>query len=111
MDERCQDRSGAPDSCWEACAECVDEVEALVELVDGVGVVVLEALGAASAPAIPAAAPPAASAPVTIVAPSSLETVISSDLLRSFRFGLCRPSFVTHLRAVVAPSESFDGCE
>jgi hypothetical protein len=48
-------------------------------------VAVSEVLGAAAAPAIPAAAPPAASAPVTIVAPSSLEMVISSDLLRSFR--------------------------
>jgi len=77
MDERCHDQSGAPRFLVEACAKCVDEVEALVELVDGVGVVVLEALGAASAPAMPAAPPPAANAPVTIVAPSSLETVIS----------------------------------
>jgi hypothetical protein len=76
---------GAPDFCCGAGAEGVDEVEGLVELVDGLGVAVLEVLGAAAAPAIPAAAPPAASAPVTIVAPSILEMVISSDLLQSFR--------------------------
>lgn len=52
--------------------------------VEGVGVVVavvLVELGAAAAPAIPEAAPPAASAPATIVAPSSLDVFIRSDLL------------------------------
>lgn len=42
---------------------------------------VLCVLGAAAAPAMPATAPPAASAPATIVVPSSLEMVIESDLL------------------------------
>jgi hypothetical protein len=71
---------GAPDLCCGAGAEGVDEVDGLVvELV----LAVLDALGAAAAPAMPAAAPPAARAPVTIVAPSSLEMVISSDPLRS----------------------------
>lgn len=39
----------------------------------GAGVVVVELVGAAEAPAMPAAAPPAASAPVTIVAWSILD--------------------------------------
>jgi hypothetical protein len=68
---------GATDFCCAARSEGIDEVEGLGELVDGPLVAVLEVLGAAAAPAIPAAAPPAASAPVTIVAPSSLEMVIS----------------------------------
>ena len=42
---------------------------------------VLWVLGAAAAPATPATAPPAASAPATIVAPRSLEMVIEADLL------------------------------
>jgi hypothetical protein len=44
--------------------------------------VVFCVVGAAAAPAIPAAAPPAVSAPATIVALSSLEMVIESNLLR-----------------------------
>jgi hypothetical protein len=39
----------------------------------GAGLVVVELVGAAEAPAMPAAAPPAASAPVTIVAWSILD--------------------------------------
>lgn len=46
---------------------------ALVELVGEVPCV----LGAAAAPAMPAAAPPVASAPATMVAPRSLEMVMS----------------------------------
>jgi glycerol-3-phosphate acyltransferase PlsY len=45
--------------------------------------VVLVVVGAAPALAIPAAAPPVASAPATMVAPSSLEMVIRSNLLGS----------------------------
>jgi hypothetical protein len=40
-------------------------------------------VGAAAAPAMPAAAPPVASAPATIVAPSILEMRIGSNLLES----------------------------
>jgi hypothetical protein len=76
----CVPELGAPDLCCGAGAG-VDEVDGLV--VELVVLAVLDPLGAAAAPAMPAAAPPAASAPVTIVAPSSLEMVISSDLLRS----------------------------
>jgi hypothetical protein len=46
--------------------------------------VVLVELDAAAAPAMPVTAPPAASAPVTIVAPSSLEIVIATYLLGRF---------------------------
>ncbi len=54
-----------------------------VVAVEGVGLVavVLEELGAAAAPAIPETAPPAASAPATIVAPSSLDVFMRSNLL------------------------------
>jgi len=41
----------------------------------------LEELGAAAAPAMPATAPPEASAPATIVAPSILEMVMFENLL------------------------------
>jgi hypothetical protein len=76
---------GVPDFCWGVGVAGVDEVEGLaVELGVELVAAVLDALGAAAAPAMPATAPPAASAPVTIVAPSSLEMVISSDLLGSF---------------------------
>ncbi len=52
-------------------------------VVEGVPVVaaVLEELGAAAAPAMPETAPPAASAPATIVAPSSLDVFMRSNLL------------------------------
>jgi hypothetical protein len=52
---------------------------------EGVSVVggLLEELGAAAAPAIPETAPPAASAPATIVAPSSLDVFMRSNLLGS----------------------------
>jgi|HubBroStandDraft_2_1064218.scaffolds.fasta_scaffold112501_2 hypothetical protein len=51
----------------------VAAVAGVVVAVEGVVVAaVLEELGAAAAPAIPETAPPAASAPATIVAPSSL---------------------------------------
>lgn len=72
---------GAPDFCCGDGVEGVDEADGLV---DELVAAVLEALGAAAAPAMPATAAPAASAPVTIVAPSSLDMVISSDLLGSF---------------------------
>jgi hypothetical protein len=64
--------------------------------VDGLGVVgvvvvgvvvcvvvaaVLVELGAAAAPAMPETAPPTASAPATIVAPSSLDVFMRSNLL------------------------------
>jgi hypothetical protein len=72
-----------------------DGVDGVVEVgIDVVGVVavdvavegvvvaaVLEELGAAAAPAMPETAPPAASAPATIVAPSSLDVFIGSNLL------------------------------
>jgi hypothetical protein len=48
-----------------------------------VALVVLVVAGAAEALAIPAAAPPVASAPATMVAPSILEMVIGSNLLGS----------------------------
>jgi hypothetical protein len=57
-------------------------LDAGVVVVEGVVVaVVLEELGAAAAPAIPETAPPAASAPATIVAPSSLDVFMRSNLL------------------------------
>jgi hypothetical protein len=68
-----------------------DGVDGVVELdVDVVGVVavedvpvatVREELGAAAAPAMPETAPPAASAPATMVAPSSLDVFMRSNLL------------------------------
>jgi hypothetical protein len=70
--------------------------------VDGVLDCVLVVLAAVvvAAPALemPAATPPVASAPATMVAPSSLEMVIGSNLLGSIG-GVCRPSWVTSLRA------------
>ena len=54
----------------------------VVVAVEGVVVaVVLEELGAAAAPAMPEMAPPAASAPATIVAPISFDVFIGSNLL------------------------------
>jgi hypothetical protein len=58
------------------------DVVGVVVAVEGVVVAaVLEELGAAAAPAMPETAPPAASAPATIVAPSSLDVFIGSNLL------------------------------
>jgi hypothetical protein len=57
-------------------------VAAGVVAVEGVAVAaVLEELGAATAPAMPETAPPAASAPATIVAPSSFDVFMRSNLL------------------------------
>jgi hypothetical protein len=63
----------------------VDVVGAVDVAVEDVPVVaaVLEELGAAAAPAMPETAPPAASAPATIVAPSSLDVFMRSNLLES----------------------------
>lgn len=59
--------------------DCVVEAAVLVEL------------GAAAAPAMPETAPPAASAPATIVAPSSLDVFMRSNLLLGRSGGCCRP--------------------
>lgn len=72
----------APDLDWEPDRPCPrwDGVVGVVVL--GVDVMPVEPvapvlpLGAAAAPAMPAAAPPVASAPATIVAPSSFDTCI-----------------------------------
>jgi hypothetical protein len=48
-----------------------------------VGAAAFEELGAAAAPAMPEMAPPAASEPATIVAPSSLDVFMRSNLLGS----------------------------
>jgi hypothetical protein len=73
----------------------VGDVVAAVEVVDPVVVVaLLVESGAAGAPAMPAAAPPAASAPATIVAPSSLDVFIRSNLLGWV--ALCDRSIVHH---------------
>jgi hypothetical protein len=53
-------------------------------VVDG-EVEVLVELGAAAAPAMPETAPPAARAPATIVAPSSLDVFMGSNLLDGLR--------------------------
>jgi hypothetical protein len=77
----------------------VEEVE-LVELVGVAGADVADVVcvaGAAEALAMPAAAPPVASAPATIVAPSILEMVIGSDLL-GLDGGWCKPSCATALK-------------
>ncbi len=68
----------------------LDELDVLgaAALCVPVALVVLVAAGAAEALAIPAAAPPVASAPATIVAPSILEMVIGSNLLGSIG-GVC----------------------
>jgi hypothetical protein len=58
----------------------VAAVDVAVESVSVVAAV-LEELGAAAAPAMPETAPPAASAPATIVAPSSLDVFMRSNLL------------------------------
>jgi hypothetical protein len=50
-----------------------------VEVVEALGSAVLCVDGDAAAPAMPATAPPVASAPATIVAPSSLEMVIGVE--------------------------------
>jgi hypothetical protein len=86
---------GAPDLGGEPDLGVGDGVEGVVG-VDVVGVVdgcvvvegvvvvvaaVLEELGAAAAPAMPETAPPAASAPATIVAPSSFDVFMRSNLL------------------------------
>jgi hypothetical protein len=70
----------APDPCglpregaWGGDVDVVGVLDLLVVVLEAVALVVL---GAAAAPAMPAAAPPVASAPATIVAPSSLDTVI-----------------------------------
>lgn len=60
----------------------------MVGVVVFVGVVaLLVVLGAAAAPAMPETAPAVARAPATIVAPSILDIVMLSDLLRSI--GCC----------------------
>jgi hypothetical protein len=59
-------------------------------------VAVLCVVGEAAALAMPAAVPAVASAPASIVAPSSLEMVIGSNLLGSIG-GLCRASCATSL--------------
>lgn len=66
------------------------ELDVLGAVVVGVAavLVVLVVDGAAEALAMPATAPPVASAPATMVAPSILEMVIGSDLLGSIE-GLC----------------------
>jgi hypothetical protein len=68
----------------------VDELEVLgaAALCVPVALVVLVVAGAAAALAMPAAAPPVASAPATMVAPSILEIVIGSNLLGSID-GVC----------------------
>jgi hypothetical protein len=86
---------GEPDLGGEPDFGAGDGVEGVV-VVDGVGAVgvdgvavvegvvvaaVLDELGAAAAPAMPETAPPAASAPATIVAPSSLDVFMRSNLL------------------------------
>jgi hypothetical protein len=79
------DLGGEPD--FGAGVEGVVDVDVVgvvvcVVVLEGVGVAaVLEELGAAAAPAIPETAPPAASAPATIVAPSSLDVFMRSNLL------------------------------
>ncbi len=69
------DLDGAPDFWLGAGLEGVVGVVVVVDSVVVVPVVpvVLEPLGAAAAPAMPATAPPVASAPATIVAPSILD--------------------------------------
>jgi hypothetical protein len=62
----------APDRCDGVGAE----LEGAGLVVDGSEVVLPELVGAADAPAIPTAAPPAASAPVTIAAVSIFELCI-----------------------------------
>jgi|GEM_PF-2514559 len=54
--------------------------------------------GAAAAPAIPAAAPPVASAPATIVAPSIFEIFIGLNLLGSGLAECADPSCAPRLR-------------
>lgn len=75
----------APDLDWEPDRPCPWWDGAAGGVALGVDVVPVEPvapvapvlpLGAAAAPAIPAAAPPVASAPATIVAPSSFDTCI-----------------------------------
>jgi hypothetical protein len=64
----------------------VGGVVVVVGVVDCVVVAaVLVVLGAAAAPAMPEMAPPAASAPATIVAPSSLDVFMRSNLLGRLR--------------------------
>jgi hypothetical protein len=82
------DLGGEPDFGAGDGAEGVVDVDVVgvvvaagVVAVEGVVAVVLEELGAAAAPAIPETAPPAASAPATIVAPSSLDVFMRSNLL------------------------------
>jgi hypothetical protein len=81
------DFGGAPD-CWPGVVGAVGAVGVVV--VDGalvvpvvpvapVAPVVPAVLGAAAAPAMPAAAPPVASAPATIVAPSVFEMFIRAE--------------------------------
>lgn len=77
----------------------VDELElvgaAAADVADVADVVCVA--GAAEALAMPAAAPPVASAPAIIVAPSILEMVIGSDLLGSSG-GWFKPSCATALK-------------
>jgi hypothetical protein len=74
---------GEPDFGAGEGVDGVVEVDVDVVGVTGVVAVVVaeEELGAAAAPAIPETAPPAASAPATIVAPSSLDVFMRSNLL------------------------------
>jgi hypothetical protein len=95
-----------PPFCAGAGVEGVDVVGALDVELDAA---VLVVPGDAAAPEMPATAPPAARAPVTIVAPSSLEMVISWDLLGSFD-RLCRASSVAELSGPVGRHKQGDRC-
>jgi hypothetical protein len=75
------DFGGEPDFGAGDGADGVVEMDVEVDVVGVVVAAVLEELGAAAAPAMPETAPPAASAPATIVAPSSLDVFIGSNLL------------------------------
>jgi hypothetical protein len=79
---------GEPDFCVGLGVVGLAGVVGVVGVVGVAGVldcvfVVLVAVVAAPALVMPAAAPPVASAPATMVAPSSLEMVIGSNLLGS----------------------------
>jgi hypothetical protein len=75
-------------------------VVGVVGVVAALDSVVVVELGAAAAPAMPEAAPPAASAPAIIVAPSILDICMGWDLLGEWM--VCVSS--TMLRATAKPT-------
>jgi hypothetical protein len=102
--------------------DCVPVPDWLGVVLDGVGEVVVVGVvlvlaaalvlvvpvvvGAAAAPAMPATAPPEASAPATIVAPSSFDTFIGQTSWWWIEDCMCEPSSTRPLSAPIGTGKT-----